>query len=309
MQIVSSLGKPKAGAQPQSIPAGSAFRLPDGRVVPAETCAQFVARYRQLHGVDPSLEVCVAAFTDLLNAQGAQAQPAIAQPPVTTAQPQPQLVGSLTRDQAEAFVLDAQHRAAAEATRAGLPPDKVKEAIHAAQQQAIAQLRSGTAPQPPVGAAAQPATPQPAPAAVAAMQAANAAQQPVAAQVQAGPVPAEGSVVIPWMHRGFLRQAIDAFTTRQDPISFLDHSLRTGSISTDAKLVIGRIYEDSGDDESIQVVLQKVAALLSERGVELPADFISAFRSDPEGVAWLDAFLFACSCGSIEEARKGLTEG
>jgi hypothetical protein len=314
MQIVSQLGKPKENAIPQSIPSGSAFQLPDGRIVPPEICAQFVNRYRQLHGVNPSMEVCVAAFTNILNSQNTQ--PNLVAPVSRPAQQAP-----FTQEQAEEFVRQAQQRTAEEATRAGKTPEEVRAAAQTAAQQALAQLRSIVAGQADQAAPAN-VTPPPAPAAVAAAtgsqsaaaappppaQAALEAQKTATMTVQPGPVPPPGDVQISWMHRGFLQFVIDSFQARQNPVDFLFLALQQGKISPDAKLMIGRIYEESGEDEELKSILTKVAGLLVERGVNLPSEFLTVFGNAPEGESWLETFLFACTCSTKEEAIARLQE-
>jgi len=332
--IMDRLGKPKPAAVPQAFPDGSAFQLPDGRVVDPAICAQFVSRYRQLHGVNPSIEVCIAAFVEILN-QPAQAKPAqIAGP---AAQPQVQI----TQAQAEEYVRQAQQGAAEEATRAGKTTAEVQAAAGQAGAQALAYLRSlisGQQPQPaqspaPVeppapqaaptpavmvaaaqAQAAQP-PPAPAPAAVAAAQAVvpvvlpgPVPPQTATVTVQPGPVAAPGSISIPWMHRGFLQYAIDGFQARQNPIDFLFLAVQQGKISPDAKLMIGRIYEDAEDGDELKGILTKVAGLLVERGVVMPGDFLATFGNAPEGESWLETFLFACGCNTREDAMKRLKE-
>lgn len=349
MNIVSQLGKPKENAVPQAIPAGSAFQLPDGRVVPPEVCAQFLARYRQLHGVNPSMEVCVAAFVEIMNQQ--QAQPGQPAQIAGAAAPQQQFTQQITQEQAEEFVRQAQQKAAEEATRAGKTAEEVQFVAKAAAQQAVLYLRSliagqqqqaqpaapaaavpaqaaatvapQAAPSPApaaVAAAAQAAQtplppPQPAPAAVAAQAAAAPAQagpippmQTATAVVQAGPIVPPGSVTVPWMHRGFLQFAIDAFQARQNPIDFLFLAVQQGKISVGAKLEVGRMYEDAGDDEELKAILTKVAGVLVQKGVVMPGEFLSTFGGAPEGESWLETFLFACSCSTREEALKRLKD-
>jgi hypothetical protein len=353
MQIVSQLGKPKENAVPQQLPTGSAFQLPDGRIVPPEVCAQFIGRYQQLHGVNPSLEVCVAAFTDILNNMAGQQAPqaqAQAQPVQPAAQPQMQI----TQEQAEEYVRQAQQKGAEEALRAGKTAEEVQVAAKAAAQNAVAQLRAAIQGQQPAQAPPQPQAlaqqiappppaaitipalqvpPSPAPAAIEAAKAAAgqaappvtppAATAAVTAMVQPGPVPPQaagtmlvqagpiappGSVTIPWMHRGFLQFAIDSFQARQNPLAFLDLCLKQGKISPDAKLMIGRIYDDAAEDAPLTSVLANVAGLLTQRGVVMPGEFMKVFQSAPEGESWLETLLFACSYNTVEEAEKGLKE-
>lgn len=426
--LLSQLGKPKEGAVPQAIPPGSQFQLPDGRTVPAPVCDQFVQRYRQLHGVNPSLEVCIAAFTHIMNnmagqqgmqagQQGMQAGQPQQQAPFAPQQQQQMAFAPVTQEQAEEFVRAAQQKAAEEATRAGKPPEEVAAAARAAVQQAIsyiksviqqqqqqmqamqaqqqqqmaqaqgmtgfpgmmpqgltqaqaAALSSGQVPMPPqpapsalpapvaltpapaaveaarveMGAAPPPQSPPPAQAAVAAAQAAGPPQPMVLDSkelqaitqivttppqgvgtmlvqpgpipppgvgtmlVQAGPIPAPGSITIPWMHRNFLQAAVDSFQARQNPLQFLDLALKQGKLSPDAKLMIGRIYDDSEENEPLGKIVEKVIGLLGSRGVAIPLAELMALKQAPDGESWLETFFFACSCSTIEEAEKKLKE-
>ena len=342
MQIVTTLGKPKPAAVPQALPEGSAFQLPDGRVVPPDVCAKFLARYRQLHGVNPSMEVCIAAFVEIMNQEAAQgAAPQQIAGPVQQQPQQP--VQQITQEQAEEFVRRSQQKAAEEATRAGKTTEEVQMAAKQAAQQAVMYLRQLMAggQQPAAQPAAQPApepqqpaqpvpapaavaaaaaiqqpsapAPQPAPAAVAAAAAIQPGPiappvQTATAVVQPGPIAAPGSISIPWMHRGFLQYAIDAFQARQNPIDFLFLSMQQGKISPDAKLMIGRLYEDAEDGEELKGILAKVAGLLVSRGCVMPSEFLMTFGSAPEGESWLETFLFACGCNTREDALKRLKE-
>jgi hypothetical protein len=126
--------------------------------------------------------------------------------------------------------------------------------------------------------------------------------------VPAGPIPPQGAIMVPWMHRGFLQFSIDAFQARQHPVDFLFLALQQGKISQDAKIMIGQIYENSGDEVELKDIVTKVVMLLSSRGVVLPPEAISVFQGSAEGESWIESFLFATTCDSKDEAMKKLKE-
>lgn len=336
--LVAGFKKPAATETPANNPAGMAFRLPDGRIVPPEICADFIAKYQSKHGQPPSAEVCVAAFTAFLNASQAaqlaaqQAPAQIAQQPQAPQQaPMPGGTLPRTQEQAEEMVRLAGQKAAETATAAGATPEQAQQAALQAQRQLIDTFNARmAAPQPPVSPAPAPAAvqapppPVPSPAALAAAQAAAPGPRPApapaalaAAQAASGntstlveqaPPPAD-VVMTPWMAKGFMQDAADAFQAHQDAVDFLERASKLGKISVDARKRIGEIYNDSEEDAPIQDVLMAVKVELESRGVPVPLSLVPIFMGNDHGAAWIESLLFSCGCETFDQARKELREG
>lgn len=327
LKVVEGIGK-KPDAVPAPFPTGSAFKLPDGRVVPPEICTEFLNRYRARHGADPSLESLTQGLVAIMNhlAGSQQGPPPAQQIPAQQAPPpapQPaQQIHPAVLAAAQEEVRRAGQAAAEEAIRAGRTPADAAAFARAAEvtraQEIQRQFAGGGAPLPPTPpqqpAAAASAPSQPVSPTVAvqtppiAAQTPSVAPTPVATATMVEQAAAAEVISIPWMSKLFLQDLQDAFQARHDPLDFLERAVRSQKLSKEAKDAIGKIYDESGEDESLTSILTKIYALLQPRGVTMPPNFIGTLSGSESGPAWLEAFLFGCSFDTVEEARKEMSQ-
>jgi hypothetical protein len=122
-------------------------------------------------------------------------------------------------------------------------------------------------------------------------------QEPVAAPKE--PPVATGAQIAPTL----LADLQEAFVTSMHPIDTLEKALKSGSLSEDARVVLGGYYsgaDESVDGPSLEEALAKSIGYLQAQGVTMPETFLETFQGSERGGAWLDTFLYGCSVGVLD---------